>query len=273
MPSYYREEAHQREHKECRRRHAGRGRGRRGLAGRRRRGRRRAGVASGRATGHGGGRRRRRGRGSRFAREDELGLGGEVAGGESVLVGGPGGDGGADLPYMVDGLHAAVQLQLAVEPDLAGAAGVGGEVGGRERDGRGGLAERHVAGDVVRPDGGRGGAGALERHERLRAGHALARGVERPGHPPVGPRRRGHERQREGRLGLVVGPVQRGPQLREVLALGVRLPRRELLGRARAGAGRGRRARGRHEEQEQQQRDVARHRGGHMPPLDSERQW
>jgi hypothetical protein len=241
LSSYRRQETYQRQHEECRRGHAGSCRHRRGrgLPGRRRQGRRRAAVAGtgGRAAGLGrvGGRRGGSG-------EHELALGREVGGIERVLVGRAAGGGGPDLPHLVDRPHPGAQLQLAVHPHLpAAAGGVRGEVGGRERDGHRRRAQRHVPRDVVRIHGRRGGTRPLQRHQRLRARHALARWVQAPRHPSARRGRRGHERDGQGVLGRVVRPVQRRAQLRQVLARLVRPARRELLGGA--GARRGREAR------------------------------
>lgn len=165
----------------------------------------------------------------------QLGLGGEVVCPHGVRRGdAAAGDGGADLPHLVQ--HAptvagGAEAEPPEDPDAAVGAELGGEVGSRERDGPG-LPER-VPGYVVRPDGPRrasapvGGEGP--RDERLRARHAVARRVERPRHPPAGRGGRRDERDGEVPRRAVVGPVHGRAQAGQVVARRVRAVRRERL--------------------------------------------
>jgi hypothetical protein len=166
----------------------------------------------------------------------QLGLGGEVVRPHSVRRGGPAGDGGADLPHLVQDARAVgSQPQPPVDPGAAVGAELGGEVGRRERYGPG-VPER-VPGHVVRADGPRGcGAAAVvgerPRDERLRARHAVARRVERPRHPAARRGGRGDEGHGEVPRRAVVGPVHGRAEAGQVAAGRVRAVRREGLARA-----------------------------------------
>jgi hypothetical protein len=163
---------------------------------------------------------------------------------------------GPHLPHLVDlgAARAVRELERAEDPAAAVAAELGGEVGRRVGEGGPRGAERG-AGDAVGLHLVRAAAAAAaagDGHQRLRAVHALALGVQAPGDPPAGGRRGRQERHRQGRRRGVVGPVQRRAEAGQVGARLEHAVAGQFLRRAGTGAG-ARRARG---------RVRRRHRGG-----------
>lgn len=126
------------------------------------------------------------------------------------------GDGGADLPDMVDrGLVLLRQHHRREEPHHA--------AGGLRRglfhpEPHLGLRDSTVGAHVVGLDR-HSALRILERNERLRAEHAGPRRIERPRDPAVGFGRRRDEGDGESGVGRVVGPVEVGGEGREVSAV------------------------------------------------------
>lgn len=138
------------------------------------------------------------------------------------------GDGGPHLPDLVNRQAAVRNLQFGEEPHDA-VRGLGLEVPHFEGDF--GLRDGPDGGDVVGLDGHY--PTGFERDEGLGALHARPSWVDGPRDPAVGFGRRGDEGNGEGRVGLVVGPVEVGGEHGKVQAAFVEM----IVGEGLWGAG------------------------------------
>lgn len=145
----------------------------------------------------------------------------QIGGLKVVLVGNSGGDGGPDLPDVVENRLALLRQDEGGEDGDGAGGGLSGGVLDVEPE-LGFGPEGGVGGDVVGLDG-HVAVGLLEGEEGLGAGHAGGGGVEGPGDPAVGLGRGGDEGDGEGGLGLVEVPVEEGVEGGEVAAEGVAL--------------------------------------------------
>lgn len=66
----------------------------------------------------------------------------------------------------------------------------------------------------------RGGVAGESGEEGLRSNHASGGGVDGPGNPAAGARRRGEEGDGERGIFGIVGPVEKGVEMGEILAVG-----------------------------------------------------
>lgn len=138
------------------------------------------------------------------------------------------GDGGPHLPNLVNRHAVPRDLQFGEDPHDTVRL-LGAQV--PHLEGELGLRNGPDGADVVGFDGH--GAVGLESEEGLGTLHARPSWVYGPGNPALGLGRRGDEGDGEGRVGLVVGPVEVGGELGEVRTVIVE----DIVGEGLGGAG------------------------------------